>query len=357
MNRRTGIIAGAAVPHAPQFMSLPPTEDHAQVERVRLALREVGERLRALQPDLTIVCTNDHGDEFVVGCVPSFLIHCGDRAQGVHKHKGWWKLDGEKGYALLEAVLEEGFDPAFSLDVPVQTAFTIPYDFMGYGRDDPFLPVFVNAYVPPQPSAARCFAFGAALHRAAQRLGLRVAFIASGGFSHYPGTPQYPHPDVATDRGLYERIAAGNLRSLLTLDEAALDRTGNVEARSILILAGAIGDRLPDVTAWEPSWHHTYAVFGWTEENPPAAPPPHYPRMPSHRAQLARAVFTLRTDAAACRAFLADRAGWAAAQDLAEDERAALVAFEEATLRDGFHIHALLVSGALRRMAMLQGGA
>ena len=32
---RFGIVGGAAVPHAPQFFSLPDTEDHDQVERVR----------------------------------------------------------------------------------------------------------------------------------------------------------------------------------------------------------------------------------------------------------------------------------------------------------------------------------
>ena len=31
-----GIVGGAAVPHAPQFFSLPDTEDHAQVERVEV---------------------------------------------------------------------------------------------------------------------------------------------------------------------------------------------------------------------------------------------------------------------------------------------------------------------------------
>jgi 2,3-dihydroxyphenylpropionate 1,2-dioxygenase len=355
--RKAGIIAGAAVPHAPQFMSRPPTEDLDQVERVRVALAEVGDRLRALKPDLTVVITNDHGDEFVVGCVPPFLVHCGARAQGMHKHRGWWKLAGEEGYAVTRALHEEGFDAAFSLDVPVQTAFTIPYEFMGYGREDAFLPIFVNSYVPPQPSGDRCLAFGAALHRATERMGLRTVVIASGGFSHYPGTPQYPHPDVETDRGLFERIKAGNLRSLLTLDDAALDRSGNVEARSIVMLAGALGDRVPDITAWEPSWHHTYAVFGWTIEEPRNAKDLHYPEMPPERAQLARAIFMMRTHPGSARAYLADAAAYASGHALAPEEAEALIAFDEAALRDRFRIHPLLIAGAERRLAMLRNPA
>ena len=357
MLREAGIIAGAAVPHAPQFMSRPSTEDLDQVERVRASLEGIGEKLRALKPDLTIVITNDHGDEFVVGCVPPFLVHCGARAQGMHKHRGWWKVDGERGYALTKALHQEGFDAAHSLDVPVQTAFTIPYEFMGYGREDAFLPIFVNSYVPPQPSGDRCYAFGAALHRATQRLGLRTVLIASGGFSHYPGTPQYPHPDVETDRGLYDRIKTGNLRSLLALDDATLDASGNVEARSILMLAGAIGDRLPDACAWEPSWHHTYAVFGWTTGEPPPAPHLHYPEMPPARAQLARAIFNMRTDAASARAYLNDAAAYVASHELAEDEAAALIALDEPALRERFLIHPLLIAGAQRRLAMLRSPA
>ena len=39
---RFGIVGGAAVPHAPQFFTLPDTEDHDQVERVRVAMARVG---------------------------------------------------------------------------------------------------------------------------------------------------------------------------------------------------------------------------------------------------------------------------------------------------------------------------
>lgn len=354
MTRRTGIIAGAAVPHAPQFHSLPPTEDRAQVERVRVAMDEIGERLRALEPDLVIVATNDHGDDFAVGCVPPFIVHCGARAQGMHKHRGWWSLRGDVGYDVLRGLYEEGFDPAFSLDAPVATAFTIPFEFLGYGREASFLPVFVNSYIPPQPSGARCFQFGQALHRVTHALGLRAVLIASGGLSHFPGTPRYPHPDVETDKVIFERMAAGNLRHLLTYSDEALDHSGNVEVRSWIILAGALGERKPDVTAWEPSWHHTYGVFGFTSEAPDEAEPLHYPPTPPHRAQLARALFELRTSPQACRAYLEDRAAFAAAHHLDADEAEALIAMDEARLRDEFSMHALLTAGAVRRLSMTQ---
>src|SRR5260370_7346551 len=39
--------------------------------------------------------------------------------------------------------------------------------------------------------------------------------------------------DIDTDRVIFERLATGNLRYLLSLDAAALDRSGNVECRSL----------------------------------------------------------------------------------------------------------------------------
>ena len=84
--RQVGIVGAAIVPHAPQFLSLPPSEDHAQVARVKAAMQAVGEGLRALKPDLVIVISNCHGEEMVVHIVPPFTLHCGDRAAGMDGH-------------------------------------------------------------------------------------------------------------------------------------------------------------------------------------------------------------------------------------------------------------------------------
>lgn len=337
-----GIVGAAIVPHAPQFLTLPETEDKAQVARVNRAMRELGDRFRALAPDLVIVISNAHCDDFVVRCVPAFALHCGMRAEGSGRHSGWWPIDGEAGYALVRELLDRGFDPAFTLDAGLGTAFTIPLDFCGYPRETPFLPVFVNAYVPPQPTPERCFAFGRALGLALERLGRRAVVLASGGLSHYPGTPLYPHPDLATDRVIFERLKAGNLRYLLSLDAAALDKSGNVECRALQILAGAIGDRPPQSALFEPSWHHIYAVLGWTELMPVVAAA-HYPATAPERSALAGAIFALIDDAAARAAFRSDPESYAVRLELAEDERAALVALDRETLRDRFQVNPMLL--------------
>lgn len=342
-NRRPGVVGAAIVPHAPQFLTLPETEDKAQVARVNTAMRELGDRFRGLGPDLTIVISNAHCDDFVTRCVPAFALHCGTVAEGSGGHSGKWPIAGDTGYALVRELLDLGFDPAFTLDAGLGTAFTIPLEFCGYDRAMPFLPVFVNAYVPPQPTPERCFAFGRALAVALERQGRRAVVLASGGLSHYPGTPQYPHPDIATDRVIFERLKAGNLRYLMSFDGPALDRTGNVECRALQILAGMIGDREPQTAVFEPSWHHIYAVVGWTDLGPRAEAPLHYPATTPERSALAGAIFGLVENEAARAAFRRDPAGYAARLGLAEDERVALAALDRETLRDRFRINPMLL--------------
>jgi 2,3-dihydroxyphenylpropionate 1,2-dioxygenase len=341
--RETGIVGAAIVPHAPQFLTLPETEDKAQVERVNRAMLEIGEQFRALDPDLLVVISNAHCDDFVVRCVPAFAVHCGTRARGSGKHEGWWPIDGAAGYALVEELLDLGFDPAFTLDAALGTAFTIPLEFCGYERATPFLPLFVNAYVPPQPTPERCFAFGRALAQALERIGRRAVVLASGGLSHYPGTPQYPHPDIATDRVIFERLASGNLRYLMSLDAAALDRTGNVECRSLQILAGAIGDREPQAALFEPSWHHIYAVLGWTDLRARPQAALHYPATAPEQSALAGAIFTLVADPEARAQYRQDPTGYVARCALAEGEAAALAALDRDALRERFRVNPMLL--------------
>src|SRR5438477_416557 len=86
----------------------------------------------------------------------------------------------------------------------------------------------------------------------------------------------------------------------------AMPCCGNGECRSLQILAGMIGDRPPDSALVEPSWHHIYAVVGWTDLSPVKAEPLHYPATAPERSELARAIFAVVADAAAQAAFAED---------------------------------------------------
>ena len=78
----TRVIGGAMLPHAPQFFTMPETEDRDTVQRVKAAAAEIGARLRALRPDSWIIFANDHVEQFFHIAAPPFTIHVGDEARG-----------------------------------------------------------------------------------------------------------------------------------------------------------------------------------------------------------------------------------------------------------------------------------
>src|SRR5262249_52154845 len=71
------VIGGAMLPHAPQFFTMPDTEDKNLVAHVREVAADVGRRLKALEPDLWIIFSNDHAEQFFHNVAPPFTVHVG----------------------------------------------------------------------------------------------------------------------------------------------------------------------------------------------------------------------------------------------------------------------------------------
>jgi len=64
-------------------------------------------------------------------------------------------------------------------------------------------------YLPPQPGPRRCYAWGRSLREIPDVRPERVALMASGGMSHYPGTDRYASPAFDWDRQLFAALAGG----------------------------------------------------------------------------------------------------------------------------------------------------
>lgn len=333
---KSTIVGGAMLPHAPQFFTMPETEDRETVERVRTVAGRIGEGLRALDPDLWILFSNDHAEQFFHQVAPPFTIHVGSSAAGEFAgRKFQWDIPSEVGFDLVRQLYREGFDPAFTSTAHFDYAMGIPLSHLGHTA--PVLPIFVNAYLPPQPTMQRCYAFGQAIARAVTNLGLRTVVLASGGMSHFPGTDRYSHPDLEWDEATLARMAAGNLKSLIGYDEAELDDKGNIELRCWACAAGALGERKPDVVSMDPSWHHNYASIGWTGAQEDLRDP-HYPTIHPELVQLTSALHRLAQDGAARAEFIADPQRFADRFELSSGQRAALVALDnEAFVKMGGH--------------------
>ena len=323
--------------HAPQFFTLPETEDRDTVERVRRLAANNGRRLRALEPDVTIVVANDHANQFLLHCVPSFAVHIGARAGGTFGGREFrFDIDSGNAMALVRHLQEEKFDPAFTSTAELDYAFGIPLTFME--MEGPIIPVYVNAYVPPQPRMERCYHLGQAIDRALRSLGIRAVVVASGGLSHFPGTERYSDPATDFDLRLMRELQDGNLRWLLSLDERTLDDTGNIELRCWAVVAGMLGERVPDAMSFDPSWHHNYATLAWWSESAAGGASLHYPSVAPERVALTEALHRLANDPEARRFYIEDPGKFSRGLELAEEERAALVTMDEAAFAE-FGIH------------------
>ena len=92
------VIGGAMLPHAPQFFTMPETEDKKNVEHVREVAAEIGRKLRTLQPDLWIIFSNDHAEQFFHNVCPAFTVHVGGEASGEFAgRKFHWKVPSAIG--------------------------------------------------------------------------------------------------------------------------------------------------------------------------------------------------------------------------------------------------------------------
>jgi 2,3-dihydroxyphenylpropionate 1,2-dioxygenase len=294
------------------------------VAHVREVAADIGRRLRALNPDLWIIFSNDHAEQFFHTTAPPFTIHVGGEATGEFAgRKFHWNIPSEIAFELIRQLYRQNFDPAFTSTAKIDYAISIPLTHLGH--TGPVLPIYVNAYLPPQPTMERCYAFGQAVARTVTALGLKTVILSSGGMSHFPGTDRYANPELSWDRRVLEKLAAGNLKSLIGFDEAELDETGNIELRCWACAAGALGERKPDVVSMDPSWHHNYASLGWIGGEAEQRHVAHYPSIKPELVELTSALHSLAHDPQQRAEYLADAGAFADRFQLRPEQREALV--------------------------------
>jgi 2,3-dihydroxyphenylpropionate 1,2-dioxygenase len=258
------VVAAFALPHTPQLLVRPPTEDRELVLRVHAAYAEVKRRLATASADVIALVAGDHIEGFFLNAVPALAVFVGARAAGEFgRYHYAFDVHEPLARAIVEQGMEAGFDLTYSQDVPLDYAFYVPLHFTMPEPRVPIVPLYVNVYLPPQPSPRRCYAWGQALRRILDARPERVALIASGGLSHFPGTDRYGSPDFDFDRTLLASLAEGRGADTTRLTGEELDKAGNVELRTWITVLGAVGPARAEVLCYEPSWHHGNAVVAW----------------------------------------------------------------------------------------------
>lgn len=252
------IVAAVGTCHTPYMFTRPPDESPEQLDQAGRGMNELGKVLDETKPDAIVFLGADHVETFSVTCVPTFAIVAGDTAHAKfagREHK--LPIHREMAEDILHKLVENyNFDISYSEDAELGHAFSIPFEYVIGKRNIPVIPFFTNVYVPPLPTPKRCEALGKAIAEIVKGRKERVAIIASGGMSHFPGTTKYLHPEFDFDRWLLSQFEAGNINALLNMSGTQLDEVGNTEMLSWAVMFGAIGAQKGELIDYIPTWHH-----------------------------------------------------------------------------------------------------
>ena len=333
------IVSAVATVHAPQLFVRPPTEIPEQLDADIAAMREIGKDIAESKPDLAIVIGSDHLETFFLSSVPTFAVVAGETSHA-HFANQDWRIPVHLPFAesLLEKLMQRGFDMAYSQDAVLGHSFAAVYEWVIGGSKIPVVPLFVNTYLPPLPTPQRCMALGKAIAEIVAERPERVALIASGGLSHYPGTWKYPQPAYDFDYWAIALMERGQLDPLTCLTSEQLDEVGNTEMLPWYFLFGALGNMPGELLTYQPTWHHGHAVMRFIPNRRQGPPPGEVPAAykftqggfefykapPSSSYSLNKVLYDLRHHQDLRLRFLKDPASVAAEYNLKPEEGKAL---------------------------------
>ncbi len=229
------------------------------IERINRAFDLLAGQLRAYQPEALIVIGDDQGDMFDASFNPTFSIFTGEQLWGLDgtayrpladRKKITFPCHAELAQHLHKNLVKRGFDMASSSafrplgkpDHGVSHMISHPIPRLTPALDLPIIPIFVNEYFPPMPTAERCYNLGVVLAEILVKRPERVAIYASGGLSHDPGGPRAGWIDEPLDRWVLERLENDDgeaLKHLFNFDSDTL-RGGTGEIRAWISVAGAM---------------------------------------------------------------------------------------------------------------------
>ena len=216
--------------------------------------------LEAASPDVLIVVANDQFVNFFFDNIPTFFVTLADEVRGQFtRYKFHYRNQPELGRAILEAGVAAGLDLSFGEDIELQHTQMVPLHFILPEPDIPILPIFVNTWIDPLPTPARCYGLGQLIRRVADASSERVAMLATGGLSHFPGSPRIGEIDTSFDEGLLRKMRAGEGPALADLTLEQLRQSGNSEFLNWMVTIGAVNDTPASATFYMPD----HVATGW----------------------------------------------------------------------------------------------
>ena len=199
--------------HAPLMLGGPDMPEAGMRARMAAAVEAIAAYLDAARPDVIVAFLDDHFENHYRNLMPIFSIgvaprHAGPADYWLEALKLQRKEDVRSDERLAEFILARmvsaGFDVARMGSIEYGNNLMVPLKLIRPQNDIPIVPVFINVFSPPVASMARAYAFGEAVRAAVDAApgNARVAFLATGGLSHWPPVwgPKSPESDVFLER-------------------------------------------------------------------------------------------------------------------------------------------------------------
>jgi 2,3-dihydroxyphenylpropionate 1,2-dioxygenase len=216
--------------------------------------------LEQAKADVLIVVANDQFVNFFWNNIPTFFVTTADEVKGQFtRHKFHYRNDKVLGKAIVRAGMEKGIDFSYGERVELQHTQNVPLYFLLPKPTLPILPIYVNTWVDPAPSPRRCYQVGELIREVADRSQERIAILATGGLSHFPGSPRIGEIDESFDHRLLEVMRQGKGKSLVDYSVQDLLQAGDTEFLNWMVVLGAIADAKATYTSYMPD----FVATGW----------------------------------------------------------------------------------------------
>jgi hypothetical protein len=243
-------------------------------QAIRAAQAKLREAIAAAKPDVIVMIADDQHELFPDANFPALSIFRGPTLANVRPRprpdSAQWERDlwlsnaieparaypaaPEFADHLITSLIEAEFDLGVATQPPEEKlglghAWAYVINNLLGGKPIPVVPVFVNAWYPPNvPTPGRCFRFGEALRAGIEAYpsDLRVMVVASGGLSHFI-------PNEELDRQTIAAVEARDVEAMSRLPREWL-HSGSGQVLDWLVLSGAMADMRHQWTDYLPTY-------------------------------------------------------------------------------------------------------